>query len=768
MASFNNFGVRIFANVNDAVNGLKKFKGEFNTVTRSIQKSGGNMAREVNTSLGSVGGALASAGIIAAYTTFVDYAMKTDAALSQVNYLLGDNAKGFMDWARTGSQAYGLAMSDTVRFGAIYANLTSTFSDNTEDMKQRTIDLLKTSAVVASARGTDMTDVMERIRSGMLGNTEAIEDLGINVYTSAIEQTKAFKEMGKGAKTWDDIQSFSLKQQIRYYAILEQAQAKYGDSLRDTTATRMLLFNNQLKDIKLNLGGAFLPILDVVLPALTKLAGYIAGVTRVVAQFLYVLFGKRATSVAAKQTDQQAKSVGGLGDAYQEAGKKAKGALAGFDEINSLSQGGDGAGGAGADAGGGLPTVPTDTGTGLESLFGGASESVTKFAESIRKAFLNIKDFLGQSDLLSYTIKTLAVGLGTFVAVMVTFNAIAKAARLITLAWNGIMMLFNATMLANPVVLVIAAVAALVAMFIYAYKNNEAFRDMMNKLWETMKSVGKFIAEIFILAFKALSDFFVNMYKVTLATFILVFEGLWTLLKNIATFLKDVFTISVNGVKTAFEAVSNFIKNVFTATWNGLLKLFQNLKEIDAIKKAINSIKTVFSGVSDFITGVFSGDWEKALEGLSKIAKGIFEGMVTIVKTPINMMIDGVNALIGGLNKLSGLGSKGLKKLGIDFDLPSLPTIPKLARGGIVSSPTIAQVGEAGSEMVVPLENTPFVDKLASALGTAVMSAMQGSGTQTGGGSQIILDGVALARAIQPYTSNESTRLGKSMIVSRG
>ena len=105
----------------------------------------------------------------------------------------------------------------------------------------------------------------------------------------------------------------------------------------------------------------------------------------------------------------------------------------------------------------------------------------------------------------------------------------------------------------------------------------------------------------------------------------------------------------------------------------------------------------------------------------------------------------------------------GGKTFGVD-----IKTIQPLARGGIVSSPTFAQIGEAGSEMVVPLENTPCVDKLASALGTAVMTAMQTSGGNGSGGNQIVLDGVALARAIQPYTSNESTRLGKPMIVSRG
>jgi hypothetical protein len=76
--------------------------------------------------------------------------------------------------------------------------------------------------------------------------------------------------------------------------------------------------------------------------------------------------------------------------------------------------------------------------------------------------------------------------------------------------------------------------------------------------------------------------------------------------------------------------------------------------------------------------------------------------------------------------------------------------------------------GEAGKEMIVPLENTSFTDKIASALGTAVLTAMQmgQSGQKSSGDIVLTLDGVALARVTKPYLDRETSRIGINRIRS--
>ena len=93
------------------------------------------------------------------------------------------------------------------------------------------------------------------------------------------------------------------------------------------------------------------------------------------------------------------------------------------------------------------------------------------------------------------------------------------------------------------------------------------------------------------------------------------------------------------------------------------------------------------------------------------------EGFRNFFKDFVNVIISGVNALIKGLNKVSfdipdWVPAIGGNKFGFN-----IPLIPKLAQGGVIDKPTLAMVGEAGKEAVMPLENnTDWIDKLADKL----------------------------------------------------
>ncbi|MEK4239061.1 phage tail protein [Paenibacillus sp. FSL H7-0714] len=204
------------------------------------------------------------------------------------------------------------------------------------------------------------------------------------------------------------------------------------------------------------------------------------------------------------------------------------------------------------------------------------------------------------------------------------------------------------------------------------------------------------------------------------------------------------------------------VVDTFNSMWEGI-KL-----AVGWIGDILSGLMTILDGLIDFIAGVFTGNWKQAWEGVKGIFKGVFESLWGIARTPLNAIIDMINKVIDGLNS-------------IDIDIPEMfggghfglnvPRIPRLARGGIVSSPTIAQIGERGKEAVVPLENTAFVDTLASALGTAVMAAMQMNQTSNSSSSGIQseelvmqLDGTVLARLLAPYLAKEQQRTGTSLI----
>ena len=143
------------------------------------------------------------------------------------------------------------------------------------------------------------------------------------------------------------------------------------------------------------------------------------------------------------------------------------------------------------------------------------------------------------------------------------------------------------------------------------------------------------------------------------------------------------------------------------------------------IADALGGLMEALSGLMDFITGVFTGDWKKAWNGIQKFFKGIWDGIWGVVRGTINLIIDGLNMLWKGIysvasgivNGIGGIAGVIGDLFGQDwhFSMPAQPPlIPKLAKGGIVSSATAAVIGEAGREAVLPLENdTGWMDILA-------------------------------------------------------
>lgn len=777
-----------------------------------------------------IGGALAAVGIGSIIKDSISTAMSVEAAIQQIGRLMGQNANEFLQWANTQAAAYNMSKAEAMKYGAVYSNLLSTFTKDTGETMTYTQDLLKASAVVASGTGRTMEDVMERIRSGMLGNTEAIEDLGINVNIAMIESTEAFRKFANG-KSWQQL-DFQTQQQIRLFAILEQSTKKYGDAVNENTSSRQAQFVAQLKNIQLSLGQAFLPIYNAVLPALTKLAAVLAYIMGIVAQFTQALFGA-AKEDQAKATTQQAKAVSGLGDAYKEAGKKAKGALAGFDEINQMQD--SSTSGAGGASGSNMPAMPASGD--MLGIGAGATEvsaKVQEMANKVKAAFRSMKDaIVTHKDEIIAALAGLASGFATF-AIVSNWGAIVGAIRA---AFLGVGAAIGG--LSLPILGIAALVAALVGGFIYFYRTNEKFRGVVDgvlnaikeatvMLWQkVLVPMGNFLADVFVKAWEAVtvaakwlwSDVFVpfgqfltwfwhnvlvpiggvlkDVLGVAFQTVASIAKSFWqNVLVPLGSFFTENFQPAVEAISAVFSFLWKEVLAPFGAFVGDVLKvIFKDLTDtivflwkqvlkplaefvggnlettfdtvFKGIGETINGLKTTLTGILNFITGVFTGNWQKAWNGIKTIFEGVWDGITAVVKGAINLMIDAVNLLIRGLNKISFDIPDWVPNIGGNSIGIRIPTIPKLAKGGITNGPTLAMIGDnpGGREVVSPLED--LKDMIASAVGTAVMSAMQfNSGNSKTGDIVLQIDGTTLARVINPYNSKESARIGGAMITT--
>lgn len=179
-------------------------------------------------------------------------------------------------------------------------------------------------------------------------------------------------------------------------------------------------------------------------------------------------------------------------------------------------------------------------------------------------------------------------------------------------------------------------------------------------------------------------------------------------------------------IKAVLQSVDDFLQNVFAVdltqifgpALGGVLTGFLNIFE-----GVWTAIKGILDGVIDIVRGVFTADWERAWNGVVEIFSGLFDGVASIFKGVINTIIGQLNGLLGkanglidGINLIPGV------------DIPHIPTIPLLAKGGIVRSGS-AIVGEAGPELMTVLGNRTIVQPLPSHY-----AATSGSG---GGGAVV-------------------------------
>lgn len=666
----------------------KKMKEVENQVkgTSDQVKNATAKVREQSNSIGSAFGKLAKfAGFAILGKKLLDVgmystqtALEVSAAMNQIKRQMGESSQSFLKWVNDNANAMNMGVGEATNYGAVYSNLFSGFIKDTNKLSAYTAKMLQTSAVVAEGSGRSITDVMERIRSGLLGNTEAIEDLGINVNVAMIESTEAFKKFANG-QSWQQL-DYQTQQQIRLMAILEQATAKYGDTLSNSVNGRISLFKSLMKDAALNLGNSMLPIINAIMPVLNSFAMVLKNVTAKLAEFIALMFNKKATvkdgvggavgdmgnamkdaaggaGDLADAVDDAGDSAGGLADNLGDSAKNAKKAakellgLLGFDEINILQKpkdddaggsGGGGKGGKGKGGGGGpfkdiLPEVElTDMDNKFKSIFDGLGDKLKGLFDLFKKGFdaafrpegiKRIKTALDQ----------IAKTMGEIVTDPRVVNAFNRMAEKIAYALGQVTGSITTIGLGIGVFLAESIanglgrqkeriIRALVALFDNVGNLSEAVgniaQDFSSAFYDVITSTGAVrIGSAIVSTLLSLTSTIVEVGSKLAGS---LFKGFEKVVVTSAPKISSVFQSLLDTVAPVFESIERSV-NKFG---DGLSRVYD-----EHVVPAINSIANAFNGLIDIIQILWENSWQPFAEFLS----GVF-----------GVSIEGISDLLGG------------------------------------------------------------------------------------------------------------------------
>lgn len=292
-----------------------------------------------------------------------------------------------------------------------------------------------------------------------------------------------------------------------------------------------------------------------------------------------------------------------------------------------------------------------------------ALEAILPLVESLANAFMDLYNWLKENPAVMTIVTGLVIGLATAFGILATALAIQALITGVTKAFAFL----NTTILANPIVLIVAAIAGLVAAFIYLWNNCDAFREFWLDMWEAIKKAFSATVEWLKKAAKSIGEFFVEAWKAIKKT--------WDKAK---AYFSDIWS----GVKKTFSSVGSWFSKTFGDAWT-------------AVKKAFSDWGSFFDGLWTKIKNKFSDIGSNIGSAISNTVKSGINGVLSKIESTINKGIRLINSAIKLANKLPGINVGLLKEI----------SLPRLAKGAIVDSPTLAEIGEAGREAVIPLEN---------------------------------------------------------------
>ena len=736
--------VMIDAEIAPFKNKMKEVENRVKDASGKVQESTNKIKTQSGSMLGVFGKLAKFAGFaylgkklldVGMYST--QMALEVTASINQIKRQMGESSQSFLKWVNDNANAMNMSVGEATNYGAVYSNLFSGFIKDSNKLSAYTAKMLQTSAVVAEGSGRSITDVMERIRSGLLGNTEAIEDLGINVNVAMIQSTEAFKRFANG-QSWNQL-DYQTQQQIRLMAILEQATAKYGNTLSQSVNGRISLFKSLLKDSALNIGNAFLPIINAIMPILNSFAMVLKNVTGKLAEFIALLFNKKATvkdsgvaSAASSAGDALKDAAGGAGDLadamddaddasggiadnLDDTAKSAKKAvkellgLMGFDEINLLNKkddpddgdgagkgrgGGGGKGKKGKGGGGGAPfkdilpeVALTDMDNQFKSIFDGLGDKLKGLFDYLAKLW----DLFKQGFSLSFRwdslerLKNALSGIWKSIKDIFEDGTVLQAA-----ARFGEKLAFALGQTAGAIANVIMGIAVFLAESLNKSLNDTKW-DIKSWLIRMFDINGDIVASIGNIA-QSIGQIFYDTITSVSAT-------------NIGAGLISAFTYAFMGVS---ELVSKFtrdivkqIEKVITGNQGNITEMFTDLLKaaepvVEALARTMKSIfekankvydehiKPVIDKAGDSVSSIvktFTTVWD---EKIQPILEEIGAGFADTIENHIGPAVEKFLDLLGSIADLIGVVYDKLEPL-ITFIIEKI--INELA-------PSIKRVGD--------------------------------------------------------------------------
>jgi phage-related protein len=663
----------------------------------------------------------------------VDAASDLSESVNAVNVTFGEAADGILGLSEASAQAVGLSSREFNAFAVQFGAFSKQIAGAEGDVVGVTDELTTRIADFASVMNLDVPDAAAVFQSSLAGETEPIRRFGIDLSAAAVELFALESGLinSKGEMTE------AIKVQARYGLLMQSTEQMAGDfaNTSDGLANQQRILAAEFDNAQARLGTYLLPameslvglLVDRGIPALNSFIDWLGPKLEPAAQAFASgvettidrlgEFREQADDAAASIRDNFNKQIEKARDfveeyndeleiagtiiasivtglvAYQTATAAARGvtlamtaaqlALSAAMSINPMML---------------LVIAIAALVAGIViayQRFEPFRELVNQVFEAIKQAGVIVWEFLqGAWATLVAAFETIMPTLQAFYDAVVGFftDAFATVTEVLSSWWESFQEILGPVagwFMDNVVSTIQAAIEFFIALF---ERIIQVLEPVINTLIDLFKVVAEIVIDVFGTIITIIGDAFATVTRI-ITGFIdyirPVFELFWDALKSIVQVafevIENTVEVALAIIRGLFEIGTALLKGDFGAVWDAMKGIVSDA--FDAIKDLVT---TSFGVIVEFVAGV--------PEKIGRAAKGMFNGIKDAFREAINFIIRAWNGLEFRIPGFS------IGPIGYDGFTLGVPDIPLLADGGIVNRATLAVIGEAGPEAVVPLD----------------------------------------------------------------
>lgn len=265
------------------------------------------------------------------------------------------------------------------------------------------------------------------------------------------------------------------------------------------------------------------------------------------------------------------------------------------------------------------------------------------------------------------------------------------------------------------------------------------FSGVFSVAWESIKAIWNTATSFF----KSIWDTIAGIFSVVRNVLTGNWSDAWEGIKGIVSTWKDYFSGVWDNIKNVFSAVKDWFKDTFQSAW-------------DAVKEVFSTWVDFFGGLWDDIKNKFTDMGTNIADAIGGSVKAGMNGVISMIEGTLNGGIDMINGAIDWINTIPNVNIGYLGGL----------NLPRLAKGGIVNNPTVAQIGEQGREAIIPLENNlGWIKNLANQLAIKIN---QGTGFNNSTSSHVTNNFYQTNNSPKALSRLEIYRQSKNLLSLKG